>query len=223
MAQVINAVASASGVGDVVEVIQGDISKVTVAEKARVIVHELFGAWFFAEGFMPSLLKCAENNLLEDGVMVPGSVSMWVAPLREAPPILLHPFRRRAHGLDLTPLLPEARARASLMVADATHVGTPARVAEVQMPCLGVFSGEVELEGPCEALVAWFDLHMHPGLRLPTGPLDPQTHWRQSVVPVALPAGRHRVRIVGGPDPGDSSSLMVAFDGGGIRQDVRFR
>ena len=223
MAQVIPQVAGASGVGDIVEVIQGDITQVRTPEKARVMVHELIGAWAFGEGFMPDLAICAKNNLAEGGVVIPGGVTFWLAPLRTAPSSLLHPFRRWEDGLDLTPLLPEARGRASLLPADPDAVGPAIEVAQVALPCDGTFGGTVEIEGPCEALVGWFDLHMAPGLLLPAGPHDPLTHWKQSIIPVALPEGRHTLQIRGGADPGDRRTMMVAFDAPGVRQDVRFR
>lgn len=223
MAKAIPEVAKASGVGDRVEVIQGDIKTVDIPEKATIIVHELIGAWAFGEGFMPDLAVCAHRNLAEGGIIIPGAVTFWLAPMKTAPKALLHPFRKREDGVDLTPLLAEARGRCSLIAADPADVGEAVKVDHVTLPCGTTFSGEIEVEGPCEALCGWFDLHMAPDLLLPTSPESPWTHWKQSIIPLSLPEGRHRIKIQGSADPGDLRTMRVSFDGEGIRQDVHFR
>lgn len=216
-------VAADSGVADKVVVVQDDFSKVVLPEKARVLVTETYGAWAFGEGMMRYLDQCAEHNLAPDGVVIPNAVTLHLAPLRTAPPILLHPFRRREDGVDLTSLLPEALERSSIQEVDPTQVGEAAVVDRVELPCDGTFAGEVELTGPAEALVSWYTLHLAPGIDLPTGPHDPWTHWKQSAIPVSLPEGTHVVRVDARPANEDSHTLLATFYGPSGERRVRFR
>lgn len=208
-ADMIPAVAAASGVGDRVQVVRGDFSKVVLPEKARVLVTETFGAWAYAEDPIPDVARCVANNLTEDGVVVPGRVRLWAAPMKTAPDTLLHPFRRRDEGVDLTPLLADARCRGTILPVAADAVGLASLIAELPFPGTAPWSitGTLQVAEDCEAVCCWYDLEMAPGVVLPTGPADPMTHWKQSVLPFALPAGAHTVTLR--PAPEDRRTLLV--------------
>ncbi|MBN2798986.1 MAG: class I SAM-dependent methyltransferase [Deltaproteobacteria bacterium] len=215
-------VAADSGVGDRVIVVQDDFGKVVLPEKAQVIVTETYGAWAFGEGMMPDLAACAQNNLAPGGVIIPHATSLYVAPLRQAPDHLTAPFRAREDGVNLSSLLHEAVERSTIFPVDPAQVGEPRLVARVEMPCDGTFEGEVELDGPAEALVGWYDLHMAPGIDLKTGPFDPMTHWKQSVMAIPLEEGAQRFHVEAGPADEDSRVLLAVFEGEREHR-VRFR
>ena len=216
-ADMIPQVAAASGVGDRVTVVRGDFSKVVLPEKARVLVTETFGAWAFAEDPIPDVARCVANNLTPDGVVVPGRVQLWAAPMAVAPPALLHPFRKRPEGVDLTPLLGDARGRGHITPVEAGAVGPASLIGDVPFPGTAPWSitGTLTLTAPCEAVCCWYDLEMAPGVTLPTGPSDPMTHWKQSVMPFALPAGSHTMTL--GPAPEDRRTMLVSIGNHEIR------
>lgn len=216
-------VAADSGVGDRVIVVQDDFGKVILPEKARVLVSETYGAWAFGEGMMPDLAACAAHNLAPDGVMIPYATTLFLAPLRTAPAHLTHPFRAREDGVNLSSLLHEARERSTIFQVEPEQVGSPVAVARVDMPCDGTFVGDVAFEGPAEALVGWYDLHMAPGIDLKTGPFDPATHWKQSVIPVPLGAGRSEIHVEAGPADEDARILLGVFEVQGREYRARFR
>jgi hypothetical protein len=208
-ADTIPAVAEASGVGDRVTVVRGDFSKVVLPEKARVLVTETFGAWAYAEDPIPDVARCIANNLADDGVVVPGRVRLWAAPMPVAPLSLLHPFRRRPDGVNLTPLLADARCRGHITPVAADAVGPASLIADVPFPGTApwAFSGTLTVDSPCEAVCCWYDLEMAPGVILPTGPADPMTHWKQSVLPFALDPGEYTIELL--PAPEDRRSLLI--------------
>jgi len=214
-ADVIPHVAASSGVGDIVEVVQGDFSKLVLPQKARVLVSETFGGWAFAEDPNPDITDCVANNLLPDGVVVPGSVALVAAPMAEAPHALLGVFGKRDDGIDLSPLLGDARARGHIMDVDAAMCGKPRVVAKTPFPTTNPIVGTLTLDKPCAALCCWFDLEMAPGVTLSTSPSAPWTHWRQSVLPFALDAGEYEVIL--SPAPEDRRTLLVEIDGHSVR------
>lgn len=212
--EVIRQVAADSGVGDRVEVVRADFGKVVLAEKARVIVTETFGHFGLAEGMMPDLAACAARNLLPDGVVIPSALSLYVAPVASAPD-LLGPFRRREDGVDLRCLRADARGKAVDRLVTPDEVGPEILLGRMPVPNDGTFEASFHLDAPCEALAAWFTLHMSPGVDLPTGPRDPTTHWLQTLLPVSLDAGEHH--LVAGPAPDDARNLLVEIDGAEVR------
>lgn len=214
---VIPHIARASGVGDIVQLVRGDISTVELPEKADVIVTETFGHWSIAEGLMPDVLACAEHNLKPGGRIVPASFSLWFAPMAECPDVP-GPFVKRADGVDLTPLVGDSRGRAPDRLVRPDEVGTPVFMGTITMPCTGDFEGTLVLDAPCKALCGWFDLHMT-GVKgevdLLTGPHDPTTHWKQTVFPIELDAGAYEVTASTAPE--DHRTLVVSIGGREVR------
>ncbi len=214
--EVIAQVARDSGVADRVEVVRGDFGKVVLAEKARVLVTETFGHFGIAEGALPELMACAGRNLLPDGVVIPSAISLHLAPVAQAPD-LLGPFRKRADGVDLSCLTMDAKGRSLDRLVKPEEVGATIDLGRVDVLSDGTFAGGFHLDAPCEALAAWFTLHLAPGVDLPTGPHDPNTHWNQSLLAISLPAGDHDVEVRASPD--DARTVVVAISG----QEVRIR
>lgn len=215
-AEVIKQVARDSGVADRVEVVRADFGKVVLPEKARIIVTETFGHFAISEGMMPDLQACAARNLTPDGFVIPGALSLHLAAVASAPD-LLGPFRRREDGVDLSSLRQDARGKAVDRLVLPSEVGPTIDLGRMPVPNDGTFEARFTLDRPCEALAAWFTLHMAPGVDLLTGPHDPPTHWLQTLFPIALEAGEHE--LVAGPAPEDARNLLVSIDG----QEVRVR
>ncbi|NOY28126.1 MAG: hypothetical protein GXP62_19850 [Oligoflexia bacterium] len=217
MAQVISQVASDSGVADRVSVVRGDIATVQLPEPARVMVTETFGHFALAEGMMDDVLACADRNMGADRVIVPGSLSLHLAPMPSSPSDLLGAFRLHDCGVDLRCLLGDAKGRAHDRQVRPDEVGPTIDLGRVNVPCHTDFQAEFTLAEPCQALCAWFTLHMAQGVDMPSGPHDPTTHWRQTLLPIALPAGTHQLSVT--PAPEDGRTVVIAVAG----QEVRCR
>ena len=56
---------------------------------------------------------------------------------------------------------------------------------------------------------------MADGVVLPTGPNDPLTHWKQSVLPVSLEPGTYQIDLI--PAPEDRRTLLILIDGREVR------
>lgn len=213
-ARVARQVAADSGVADRVEVVQANFGDIELPEKARVLVTETFGAWVLAEGALPELRTCAQRNLLPDGVTIPQGFSLFLTPLERAPAGLLEPFVRHPSGLDLSSLRAEALGRA--MQLPLQRPSSAPVIPVGSWPLLSQtddLEAQVEVEGPCEALCAWFTLELAPGVGISTAPDLPQTSWQQTVLPVALGPGRHRLELTLSYAPDDGRTLLIQVEG----------
>lgn len=212
-ARVARQVAADSGVASKVEVVQGNFGEVELPEKARVLVTETFGAWVLAEGALPELRACAERNLVPDAITVPSGYTLYLTPLRQAPPGLLLPFVRHPSGLDLSSLRAEALGRAmqmplSLQGAPSLRVGSFSLLGQTDD-----LEAQVEVEGPFEALCAWFSLELAEEITLSTAPDQPQTSWQQTILPIALGPGRHSLSFHLSYAPEDGRTLLIQVEG----------
>ena len=217
MASVIPQVAADSGVGDRVEVLRGDFGSLELPEPARVLVTETFGHFAVGEGMMEDVQACVARNMVTDAVIVPGSFTLHLAPLPTAPPDLLGAFVRRNSGLNLSCLAEDARGRALDRIVDPAEIGPTVDLCTVAMPCDTELDADFSLDAPCQALCAWFTLHIAPGIDLHTGPHDSATHWRQTLLPVILDAGMHHLAVRRAPE--DGRTVIIDIDG----QEVRSR
>jgi hypothetical protein len=192
-----------------VEVLRADFATAVLPEKATVMVTETFGHWALGEGMMPDVQACVARNLAAGARIVPSACTLFAAPIARLASDVLEPFARRRWGVDLSALRTDASGRAYDRVVAPAEIGTARPVGTISVPNDGTFAGSITLDAPVEGLAAWFTLHLAEGVDLATGPADPPTHWKQTILPVALDAGTHAIEA--GPAPEDSRTLLVSI------------
>ena len=210
----ITEVAKANGVSDRVIVMNKNFAAVKLPEQADILVTETFGAWALAEGAAFELQQCARKNLRPDGLLLPHSIELWAAPMQEVPSELLHPFRNREDGLDLSFFQPYAQLRSSNIAIQ--HHDTAIHIATLSLfenSCEGQFT----LQNDCEALALWFNLLFPQEIILSTHPQSPPTHWKQTIIAAKLPKGTHS--FAGYPAKDDPRSYILRLN----QQEFRIR
>ena len=203
-AEWIPVMAEHNGVGEIVELIRGNFGAVQLSEKADVLVTETFGAWALAEGAASELDLCIQRNLKAEASLIPSHIQLHAFGLAERPNLLLEPFRVRDDGIDLSPMRDEAYLRSENIWLEGTH--HPQQIARLRLQ-ENQLSGHIELDSPAQALALHFTLELAPSVHLPTGPHDPKTHWKQTVIACDLPSGAHP--ITAAPSPEDKRTLLV--------------
>ena len=205
MAERIRPLAEENGVAEQIEVIQANFAAVQLPEKADVLITETFGAWALAEGAAPELERCIESNLKDDGKLLPERISLHLAAFDQTPEELVGPFLKRSDGLELNSLLHSATHRSLNSLLDKQVL----LHSEQCLITLGLTenTGDANLclTRSAQGLALWFTLHFDQQLTVPTGPSDPPTHWKQTIIGAQLPAGDHRISF--GPNPADSRGI----------------
>lgn len=213
-------VVAASGLSDRVTLLRGDFGDVALPEPVDVIVTETFGAFALAEGAAPDLATCVARHLAPGGHLLPGRVSLHLAPVR-APDLMaaaLGVFER--HGdVDLSPLRRRAATEGWSTAVRPAALLHPGCVAATGPTTAAHLAGEALFEalapGPVHALAGWFTLHLTDGVDLPTGPADPPTHWKQVLLPLSdvETEGTLALSLTVTPAPEDRRAVDVAVEG----------
>lgn len=183
-------VVRASGLDDVVELVRGDFARVELPNKVDVIVTETVGAFALAEGSGPDLVACAERHLAPGGVVIPGALELWMAPVSDHQ--LLRATREPFagdRGVDLSVLRPSAMRRARTEALDAAQLLCPgARLVRLDWPDGEPPRGSLRFEslppGRIVGLAGWFVLELCPEVVLSTAPDATLTHWKQTYFPL---------------------------------------
>jgi SAM-dependent methyltransferase len=191
--------AAANGLGEIVEVIQGDIIEVDLPEQVDVIVSEWLGGFGIDEGMLVPVLVARDRWLRPGGIMIPALVSAWTALVWDAYLCeSLESLRGRPYGLDLGDLY-EKTVNEIFYSGPGRHlsesdlrstpaelwVTNPARISldEATAP----HSAEVRLTaraGVANALGLWFSAELVDGTTLSNAPGDPPTHWGMTTAPL---------------------------------------
>jgi hypothetical protein len=200
-------IAKQNGVLEKVTLVRGNFGTVNLPEKADVLITETFGAWALAEGAATELAQCIDTNLKDNARLIPSHIQFHITPLQKCPKILLHPFRLREDGLDLSPMQNEAYLRSENMLIKPT---LPSKMVARLALRENNFSTGITLEQDIEALGLHFTLELTPDIFLPTGPKDPPTHWKQTVIASTLSAGEHT--IAAHPSSEDRRTLLLELD-----------
>ncbi len=183
--------AAANGV-DGIEWVEGDATRVLLPEKIDLVVSECFGPMAIGGSMIEAVASLAARHLRPSGSVVPGRVSLWLAPV-EAPrdfAQLIAPSRRR-YGLSWAAL--RALMTHNLYnteIARAALLAAPACVAELdaRSGVEATLSSTVEFAcrraGRVHGFAGWFEAQLSDGVRLSTAPGRPKTIWRQVFFPL---------------------------------------
>jgi type I protein arginine methyltransferase len=187
-----------NGFGDCIRVLRDDLENVTLPEKVDVIVSEWLGGYALDENLLPVVALARDRWLKPGGSMLPARVTSMLVPAFDAAHQQDIDFwRSYPYGVDLD-AVGGIRARESY---NARHERSPERMpclpramwtidsrtvplAEVGSPLEACLDFAVRDDGTINALAAWFDATLSPGVRLGNGPDEPETHWGRSVFPI---------------------------------------
>jgi hypothetical protein len=181
---------SRSGLNQQVTVLRADFATVQLPEPVDVLVTETFGALALAEGASDDLDACRARNVKPDGVVIPHTLELWLAPVSnpDVEEEVLGPFRA-VPGVDLSGLAEAARHRAVTLQISPESLASPGQLlSRVPWPTGGVpVEGSLQFEvAPCTlfGFAGWFRIELSPSVALGTGPDDPPTHWGQVFFPM---------------------------------------
>jgi len=195
--------ATANGVADIVQVIQGDITELELPGCVDVIVSEWLGGFGIDEGMLPPVITARDRWLKPGGVMIPDSVTAWVALVHDRYLAETVDFlQENPYGLDLGDLVEKTVNEISYSggfrhLAASDRRSEPARLwttnaglislTEAQAPHHAEGLLAIHEYGSANALALWFGAELVPGISLSVGPGDPPTHWGMTTAPLRAP------------------------------------
>jgi protein arginine N-methyltransferase 1 len=195
--------ATANGVGDIVQVIQGDITELELPGRVDVIVSEWLGGFGIDEGMLPPVVTARDRWLKPGGVMIPDSVTAWVALVHDRYLAETVDFlQENPYGLELGDLVEKTVNEISYSggfrhLAASDRRSEPARLwttnaglirfTEAQAPHQAEGLLAIHEYGSANALALWFSAGLVPGISLSVGPGDPPTHWGMTTAPLRAP------------------------------------
>ena len=199
LADTLPAVFAANGFADTVTVLHGRLEEVQLPEKVDVLMSEWMGFHLLHESMLDSVLHARDAWLKPDGVMLPSHAQVMAAPVNmDGWAAEKFDFWAKVEGeFDMSALVPlvaqQALAQPEVTCICADQMmATPEVVATLDLHTTTV--GELsELGQRCRFRAArsgivhgyalWFACRFQPtAVVLSTGPSDPPTHWKQSVV-----------------------------------------
>ncbi len=228
--------ATANGVAEIVHVIQDDIKDVELPEPVDVIVSEWLGGFGIDEGMLVPVITARDRWLKPGGVMIPDSVTAWVALVHDRYLGQTVEFLRdKPYGLELGDLVEKTVNEISysgglrhLAAGDrrsgaarlwTTNAGL-IPVEEARAPHEAEVLLPVREPGTANALALWFSAGLAPGTSLSVGPGDPPTHWGMTTAPLRSPVAlvpgisvRVRVRTAPARPVGTWTRWAIAMPG----------
>ena len=228
--------AAANGVGEIVQLIHGDIMDVELPEPVDLIVSEWLGGFGIDEGMLAPVIAARDRWLKPGGIMVPSSVGAWAALVHDHYLGETMEFLRdNPYGLSLDGLV-------EMTVNEISYSGTfrhltagdrrsePGRLWTTDADLISLEQAQAPHEaetllpvhdhGTANALALWFSAELAPGTSLSVGPGDPPTHWGMTTAPLRSPVEltpdmvvRARVRTAPARPIGTWTSWAIAMPG----------
>jgi protein arginine N-methyltransferase 1 len=173
-----------------------DVSyRVTLPERADVLVTETLWNFGIGEG-MIGFLADARKRLLKPGArIVPTSVDLYLAPL-EHPGLhrMITQMPEDRHGLEFAAMRAYATNQVIIPRVDPSgFLTTPAHLTRIELDegadaNFGVdVAFRAERSGVLHALAGWFESELAPGVRLGNAPPAARSNWAQAVFPLERP------------------------------------
>jgi protein arginine N-methyltransferase 1 len=210
--QVAREIAAANGCQDRIEFIQDLSTKITLPERADVIVSDLRGVLPLFGHHVPSIIDARERLLASGGVLIPQGDRLWAA-VAEAPEVhqrQTSPWQRKPYGLDMTPalkivtntwckcrvkpeqLLTEPREWAHLDYRSIAHpdVGATVRLTATRA-------------GEAHGVLLWFDAELVDNIDYSNSPLSSELVYGSAFFPWPEPVSL---------DVGDVTSVTIKAD-----------
>ncbi|XP_045618904.1 protein arginine N-methyltransferase 6 [Procambarus clarkii] len=196
----------ANGFEDVITVLQGKAEEVVLPEKVDIVVSEWMGYMLLYETMLPSVLYVRDKWLKPGGKMYPERAALYMA-LGEAQWITKYEegtydfwvSLNHVYNIDMSLLADHAVARYKdvvhvHMVAQEDVLSLPTQLCDLNLMTISAddlrsisrtFTLSSMGSRRLNSMVLWFDVWFPGGLKLSTSPDHEDTHWQNTVLPLA--------------------------------------
>ena len=188
-------IVKANALSEVIRVIPDDIENAELPEKVDLLVSEWMGGYGIDENVHTPVLLARDRWLKPGGIMVPLTVTAWMAPVWD--PKLeqdMAYWRTKPHGVDLSIM---GDIMGGDMIYCQHHIGLENVLAKPQQlwttnmktislenakkPHKASLRFKAQKDGSFSALAAWFTADFGGGVSLSTAPGSPPTHWDRTL------------------------------------------
>jgi len=198
VAEVARQVVADNGLKDRITVFQGEMENLELPDKVDVIVSEWLGGYAVDENLLPIVIQARERWLKPGGIMIPGTISSWLAPaydryLQED----LDFWNSCPYGVDLSIVARDSLRRTEATcnyIKEENLLSNPQQMWAFdshtcsQAQSCGTFETHLDFvcehEGDVNVLAAWFETKSAKSVVLSNGPSCPDTHWGRTVFPI---------------------------------------
>jgi protein arginine N-methyltransferase 1 len=194
--QVGRELAAANGFADRIVFLQDLSTRVTLPEKADVVVADVRGALPLFRGSVATLIDARERLLKPGGALIPRRDTLYAAAVQapDAHGEYARPWGDRPYGLDLSPALRRTlntwgKARpdpAALLTRPAVWAELDYRTV-TETRAAGTLDQPVTRAGTLHGASAWFVGELADGVTLSTAPGEPPTIYGTAFFPFASP------------------------------------
>jgi Ribosomal protein L11 methyltransferase (PrmA)/Arginine methyltransferase oligomerization subdomain len=194
--QVAREVAAANGFADRIEFIQDFSTRVTLPEKADVIVSDLRGILPWFQRHLPSIQDARSRLLAPNGVLIPKRDTLWAAAVEveETYGKLVGPWHDGKYNIGLTPVL-----KFVTNVLSKTHIKTNELLSDPvlcytldyaefeQSNMQATISLPIRRSGVIHGFTVWFDSEVFDGISLSNKPGNEGSIYGSAFFPLPQP------------------------------------
>ncbi len=183
-----------NGVADRIQLMRGRSSNIELPEKVDVVISETLWNFGLGEGILRTLGDAKKRFLKPDGRIVPGRMTMQVAPVQsDERERELSCWNQKVCGVDMSVAYKMAKNNMYRMVLSPEMLlARPEELCELELgEDLDAMMGEaqflIERPGVVHGLGGWFDAELCENVRLNNAPPSPAPSWRQAFMPLPEP------------------------------------
>ncbi|XP_071511244.1 protein arginine N-methyltransferase 3-like [Diadema antillarum] len=202
-----------NGLDKVITLVKGRLEDVDIpVEKVDVIISEWMGFFLLFESMLDTVLYARNKYLREGGMVYPDFCTLsLVAVSDERGHASRIAFWDDVYGFKMSCMKSCVLEECGVeVVKPDTVISTSSMVKYLDLSTVHIqdldfvadFNMEVQRDGFCTALVGFFDVifekSCHKAVMLSTGPLAPQTHWKQTIFPFRKPFELKKGEVLSG-------------------------
>jgi SAM-dependent methyltransferase len=194
--QVAREIAVANGCNDKIEFFEEVSSRVTLPERADVILSDLRGVLPLFGRHIPEIVDARRRFLAPGGTLIPRKDTLWAA-IVEVPKLysdLVNPWEHNPFGQDLRAArrlavnnIQKSRVNEGQLLTMPRLWGTLDYYSVENHNVQGDLHWEVERAGTGHGIQVWFDAELAEGCRFSCGPSEPQTIYGSLFLPWTRP------------------------------------
>ncbi|MCK4711200.1 MAG: 50S ribosomal protein L11 methyltransferase, partial [Gammaproteobacteria bacterium] len=187
-------IARTNNCADKIEFIKKNSVDVELPERANVLISETLGSFGIDENTLQFTIDARERFLLDDAVMIPQSLELFVTPVDDKATYEKLDFWRHISDINFTPAFDLFSKKIMVESVDANGLlAKPVSFGQLDFTTTteSVFQARqyipIEKPGFIHGVAGWFNVKLCDGIEINTAPDQIQTHWKQAFFPFQNP------------------------------------